>query len=214
MRTLALVVSALFVLGGASACGTSGTSDADKTTTTAVDDTTTTESEEPTTTTTTTATTATTTGEQGSGDRDDYIAGLAENLQANDPSAGELEFDADQAECVATEWIDVVGAETFEAGDVSPTDLREDNFQFAELGIDDGQAGDMIDAIDGCGVDAIAGLRTALDVDLDATQQKCVATELDDETIRTVLIDTLVLGAPGAEVMPKLKRVEEDCKLG
>lgn len=219
MPKLAIVVSTLFLLGSAAACGTSGSSDADTTTTAAVATSTTGGDDEATTTTgddtpDTTDTTDTTEATGGTDDADAYVAAIAENLQSNDADAGELAFEPQQADCVATAWVDIIGVDAFTTNDLSATDIAEDNFQFTELGLDEGQAGDMVDVIDECGIDAIATLRESLNEGLDATQQKCLAAELEDDTVRSLLIATIVDGTPGDDVGQELDRIETTCQLG
>ncbi|MEO6989800.1 MAG: hypothetical protein ABI239_14270 [Aquihabitans sp.] len=204
MPKLALVVSALLLVGSASACGTSGTSDADQSTTTVGETTTTTVDESDISTASTTPAT---------GDADDYVAALAANLAGNSPSQGELKFTVGQAKCVATAWVDTIGVDTLTSNEVPPDSLGSAGFQFNALDLDEDQATAMVDAVDDCGVDWVAGTRDNLKVGLDPTQQKCLDSELSDETIRAVLVDALFRTQPAADLQAALDEVERVCEL-
>lgn len=222
MPKLALVVSALILLGSASACGTSDSSEANKTTFGTISrDTTTTADDGAATTTTTTATVdnepdgpTTTASGEGSASADDYVAPLAESLEKDDATNGEFQFDAKQAECTAASWIDTIGVDTFQSNGVDPAAFGESGFDFSQFGIDQDQASDMVDALSDCGLDVIATLRKTLAAEYDdPAQQKCLDAELDDETIYALLVDTIYLGEPGEDTASELARINKTCKV-
>ena len=217
MPKLALVVSALFLLGSATACGTSGSSDANKTTSDPISqDTTTTTADDSDTTTAVDEEPdgpSTTVSGGDSASADDYVVALTRNLASGDPDNGDIRFTEEQAKCVAEEWVDIVGLEAFATNDVAPDDLGQTTFDYTELGVDGDQAANMVDAVDDCEVDWISDTRGILRDGLDPTQQTCLDDELTDETIRAVLVAGLYLDEPNADVKAEFERIEKTCDL-
>lgn len=204
MRRPSVIVFAFLLVIGTAACGASGGSDAGGGATT-----TTTKGDKPSKGTTELGKTTTT----GGGDGAAYAAALAKGLTDESSGRSILKLDQKQAECVAPEWIDIIGTDTLKAKGVSPTDLEKPGFESAKLGLDEGKASAMIKAVDGCDVDAVKNLRTTIDADLDAGQKTCVAAELDDKTLQAVLVQSLYKDKPTGDLKAELDRIESTCKL-
>lgn len=190
-----------------SACGASGGDDAASTTTVAEE-------------TTTTADEATTTTEDGptnssepDGDASAYADGLAVGLTSGDEESGELVLSSDQAECVAPEWIDIIGVDTLTGADVTPQDLEDPDYQFTDLRLDADTGGDMIDAFGDCDVDIISEFYETLSADLDDEQVDCLVEELGDDQARQFLIEALVQTDLSAELNDELERIDSVCQL-
>lgn len=202
MRLSPLVPVAALVLA-VSACGASGSDDAASTTV----------AEE----TTTSADEATTTTEGGpsesDADADAYAEGLAVGLASADEESGELVLSSDEAECVAPEWVDLIGVDTLTGADVVPEDLEDPDFQFTDLGLDPDTGGDMIDAFGDCDVDIISEFYETLSADLDDEQVDCLVDELGDEQARQFLIEALVQTDLSAELNDELERIDSVCEL-
>lgn len=201
MRKLLVSLLAILLMGAVASCGASGGSDASEKTTTTDGKTATTEKDE----------TTTTEKKKGGGDDGAYADAIATGLSGQ--SDGEFVFNNSEAECVAPEWVDIIGTDTFESKSVKPADLEDPDFKFSSLGLDEGQASDMIDAIEGCDVDVVSELRDLIDADLDSDQKACAASELDDETIREVLEQSIYLDDPSTELQDELDRIDAKCGL-
>lgn len=203
MRLSPLVpVTALVI--ALSACGASGGDDAASTTTTAEE-------------TTTSVDEATTTTEDApsepAGDADAYAEGLAVGLASADEESGELVLTTDEAECVAPEWVDLIGVDTLAGADVAPEDLEDPDFQFSDLALDPETGGDMIDAFGDCDVDIISEFYETLSADLDDEQIDCLVDELGDDQARQFLIEALVQTDLSAELNDELERIDSVCQL-
>lgn len=158
----------------------------------------------------------TTTGDgpsEGGGDVDAYAENLAVGLASADEESGELVLSTDESECVAPEWVDLIGVDTLTGADVAPEDLADPDFQFSDLGLDPETGGDMIDAFDGCDVDIIDEFFETLSVGLDEEQVDCLADELGDDSARQFLIEALVQTDLSAELNDELERIDSACQL-
>lgn len=206
MRVSSLVPFAalLFVV---SACGASGTED-DASSTTVAEETTTTAEEA----TTTTRDESTTTSEPD-GDAAAYAEALATGLSSGDAEDGDLILSSDEAECVAPDWIDIIGVETLTDADVTPGDLEDPDYQFADLGLDTDTGGEMIDAFGTCDVDIIDEFYETLSAGLDDEQVACLTEELGDDQAREFLIEALVQIDLSVELSDELERIDSVCQL-
>lgn len=146
-------------------------------------------------------------------DADAYADGLALGLTLGDEDDGEFVLSPDEAECVAPEWIDIIGVDTLNDAGVSPADLEDPDYQFSDLGLDADTGGDLIDVFGDCDLDIIGEFRTILGADLDDEQAACLADELDDELARQFLIEALVQIDLSVELDDELARIDSVCQL-
>lgn len=201
---------ALLLTVGTVACGASGGSEGgsdDPTTTTAGGDATTTTADGPATTTETTdpgddLTTTTEGGEdttttettdpdvvEGPADEQAYVDALVTTFDEEDDET----FSPEQIQCLAEEWVGIVGVEAFAAADVTPEDIRADEGDFDDLDLDESTAGEMTDALGTCGVDIRELFYEEIngDEDLTAEQAACLDAAVSDEDLRQFLVDSL-----------------------
>lgn len=184
---LALLTALVLVLGACSANGGEGASD--DTTTTAAgggstpagsDDTTTTEGPDD-------ATTTTEGG--GSTPDDDQVSDLADGLE----SGFEVE-DRGTAECIASAWIDIIGADRISDADADLSALGDgETTEWALLDISDTEASDLYAAIGGCDHDVVQVMADSLadEDDLTGEQVECIQGLLDDATMEEFVTMTL-----------------------
>lgn len=212
MRTLTRSAVALLLIAGLGACSSGGSDDdADRTTTTAeaegatsdpVEETTTTEADEGTT---------TTSDDEAEGSEADYVEAIATSLGTSDESG--LVVTPEEADCVAPEWVDVIGVDTFVDAGVAPADVAEDTFTPDELGLDVDQGLELIDAFEGCDVDVYAQYFDVLSEGLDDTQKACLEGEFDQELSRQFLAEALTQPEPSAELEATLDDIDQTCQL-
>lgn len=204
-RLLTAATLALLLTAGAAACGGSGGSEGatDTTTTTRVDKTTTTASTTTTageaTTTTTEAGVTTTTGDETtttteaattttearvttttngepSGDAQDYVDALVATIEGDE---GEEVFEPGQVECLAGNFVDVIGVEALQSAGVSPEEFAQGNGSNfpPELGVDEAKANELYDQFAACEVDLAEVFTKAFSSgggEVTAEQQACI----------------------------------------
>lgn len=208
-RTVTGTVLALLLTVGTVACGNGGSEDANNdatTTTTAGNETTTTsEADEATTTsgddvsTTTTGDDVTTTTEEDvttttdgepSSDPQDYVDALVANIEGD---TGAESFGPGQVECVAGNFVDVIGIEALQAAGISPEEFAEgDGSDFPpEVGVDEAKANELFDQFDACEVDLIevfSKIFAAEGEELTAEQQACLEDVFTEENLRASFV--------------------------
>ena len=211
-RTVTGAALALLLTVGTVACGDSGGSEGatdttttttrvDKTTTTA--STTTTEGEATTTTeagvttttedettTTTEARVTTTTNGEPSGDAQDYVDALVATIEGDE---GEEVFEPGQVECLAGNFVDVIGVEALQAAGVSPEEFAQGNGSNfpPELGVDEAKANELYDQFAACEVDLVEVFTKAFSSgrgEATAEQRACLDEVLTDENLRASFV--------------------------
>jgi hypothetical protein len=156
-----------------------------------------------------------TTGGSGepSGDADAYAASLAKGLTQVESSGAELRVSAEEADCVAPRWIEVIGLDRLGDRGVAPADLEDPDFDFPGLGLSDDDGLGMVDAFTDCGVDLYQQFTDVLAEGLDATQKACLERELTDDLARTFLSQTLTSSDMSADLSKTLDAIDQACEL-
>jgi hypothetical protein len=149
--------------------------------------------------------TATTLGELAA-DVDGYTTAIAAYLR----SSGGVALEAEQAECAAPGWVEVITLERFESSGQTPDDIAAGTLQTVELGLEEGDGQQLLDALTGCGVELRGLFMSSVSPDLDV---ECIDRELSDESIEQLLREALVNSEPSDQLSDEIDRVGEACGL-
>ena len=131
--------------------------------------------------------TTTTTAGGGGGGGDVPELDAAEQKFAD---AMEVEFASDDIwasadlDCLAANWVDAIGVDTFEAAGMSPETFAGDGP--GELGLDEATADEMVDAMVDCGL-GFDAFRSAMSQG-DEAAAACLGDNLPDEQLRAALV--------------------------
>ena len=129
--------------------------------------------------------TTTTTAGGGGGDVPELDAAEQEFADAI-----EVEFASDDIwasadlDCLAANWVDAIGVDTFEAAGMSPETFAGDGP--GELGLDEATADEMVDAMVDCGL-GFDAFRSAMSQG-DKAAAACLGDNLPDEQLRAALV--------------------------
>lgn len=191
MRELTGVLAALLLVFGLAACGASGGDDeADSTTTTDGSP-----------------------SGGGDGDEADYVEAIASGLARNSSDEGELEVTAEQADCIAPEWVSIIGVDSFADAGASPADVADPDFAIPSLSLDVDQGLEMVDAFDTCDVDVYAQFLDVLSADLDDKQSACLEGELDQDRARQFLAEALTQEDLPSDLEATFEEIDKTCSL-
>jgi hypothetical protein len=149
--------------------------------------------------------TATTVGELAA-DAEGYTTAIAAYLQ----SSGGVALEAEQAECAAPGWVEVITLERFESSGQTPDDIAAGTLQTVDLGLDEGDGQQLLDALTGCEVELRGLFMSSVSPDLDV---ECIDRELSDESIEQLLREALVNTEPSEQLSDEIDRVGEACGL-
>jgi hypothetical protein len=149
--------------------------------------------------------TATTVGELAA-DAEGYTTAIAAYLQ----SSGGVALEAEQAECAAPGWVEVITLERFESSGQTPDDIAAGTLQTVDLGLDEGDGQQLLDALTGCEVEQRGLFMSSVSPDLDV---ECIDRELSDESIEQLLREALVNTEPSEQLSDEIDRVGEACGL-
>lgn len=208
MRKLLAGLCTLLLIGGLAACSSKDGDDATTTTKVAKAATTTTAAggnDE------TTTTAGDDSGDDAQGGA--YASSLATGLSSGDPDNGDLELSQEEADCVAPRWIEIIGEDTLVDKDVKPADLEDPDYTYSDLGMDEDQGLEMIDAFVDCDVNIYEQLDEVLTSDLDETKAKCLRDEMDKDLIRQFLAQAIIADQPTDELQSKLDAIDKKCGL-
>lgn len=212
MRKTLLLVCAALLAFAAVGCGTSGGSDADDTTTTTKADAATT---------TTKADDDTTTTEADDDDDvdptdvtgDEYIAAFVSGLTSGSREDGNLVLPQEAAECVAPLWLDAFTLEDLQAAGITVEDASDAGFDPADVGIDEQQALEVIDAFSSCDFDIYTELAMSLTVGLGSDVQECAAQNIDVTLADDLMVKAFSGGESDAEFDALLTQLQENCDI-
>jgi hypothetical protein len=131
-------------------------------------------------------------------DEDDYVDAMIDSFDASDPD--ELQIDRGQAECLAPQWIEIIGVERMQENGIEPDDLREDSVdvELTEIGLteDDGNA--LYDTFSDCDIDIrqifIDSMSADADDEFTDEQRDCIGESFDDDVLRRIMVTTLIEG--------------------
>ncbi|CAN5560955.1 hypothetical protein BH10ACT1_BH10ACT1_04840 [soil metagenome] len=146
------------------------------------------------------------------GDEASYTSSLATGL-ASGGDGGELQVTDGEAACVAPKWVATIGVDALVAKGVAADAMADPNFSFPDLDLSEEQAGPMVDAFTGCGVDIFVQFRKVLTTGLTATQATCVDGEISDADVRAFLSESLRSADAGEAVTQKITEVSQACDL-
>jgi hypothetical protein len=149
--------------------------------------------------------TATTVGELAA-DAEGYTTAIAAYLR----SSGGVALEAEQAECAAPGWVEVITLERFESSGQTPDDIAAGTLQTVDLGLDEGDGQQLLDALTGCEVELRGLFMSSVSPDLDV---ECIDRELSDESIEQLLREALVNTEPSEQLSDEIDRVGEACGL-
>ena len=123
-----------------------------------------------------------------------YVDALVESAAEDDGE--DLQLDEAQAECLAPEWVSILGVDRLEAAGIEPGDLAADDLDFAELDLSEADGEAMLDALDECDVDMreifLSGMTE--DSELSEEDRACLDEAFDDDLLRRILVTSLVEG--------------------
>jgi hypothetical protein len=120
----------------------------------------------------------------------------------------------DDAECIVTSMVDEIGVDDLEEAGITPESFGEDE-EFPS-GLSEEQAGEAVDAIDGC-IDLRDLFLEAMaeDESVPEEAQECLAEQFDDEVVRRIMVLTLSEGEDAitgdSELMQELTAAFNEC---
>jgi len=120
-----------------------------------------------------------------------YADALDDGLSEGDASLGQIVVTGEQAVCIAPLQVAAIGVQTLVDQEVPPVILADPAYRYDELGLDNTQAGAMLDAYATCGADVFGLFAVALTPDQDEAIQACAVASLDRDLARTALIAAL-----------------------
>lgn len=206
MRKLLVLSCALVLALVAAGCGTSGGSEGGDDTTTTKAESTTTEAD---------GTTTTEDGGSGGGDvtREEYEAAFVTSLTSGDTADGDLVLPDEAAACVAPKFVSAFTVEgLYEAG-ITVEDASDSGFDPSDVGIDEQQAREIVDAFSACDFDIYTELANALTQGLGSDVQDCAAENIDVDLADDLLVASFSSGESDAEFEALLADLQKSCDL-
>lgn len=122
-----------------------------------------------------------------------YAEALATALTAEDGS--DLILDQDQADCVGAKWVNVVTPERLEEHGFDPVTLADPDSasELNTVGLDEDEAGTMVDGFGECGVDLRALILDGLVEDEDLTDEReaCFEDVVTEDAVKEFVVTSL-----------------------
>lgn len=123
---------------------------------------------------------------------------------------GGAQLDPAQAGCAAPGWFEIIGLERLQASGQTPQAIAVGSFDVVALGLSDDEAGQLLAAIEECGVD----LRELFLVGFgEGAPTECLDGEITDELVDDLLVSALTTAEPPDELLEELQRIGEACGL-
>lgn len=113
------------------------------------------------------------------------------------------------ARCLASRFVDIIGADTLAAKGVTPEQFADDTTDFSETGITTAQANKMYDAFGECDFDLRALMLEDLaqDDEITPAMQACMEQVFTDDNLRKLMVVTMVEGEDAVEDNPELQGI-------
>jgi hypothetical protein len=210
MRKLTALLCAVTLALVAAGCGSSGGSDGSG------DDPTTTEAKA----TTTTKADSGDEGDEGGtddapadGTAQEYTAAFVTALSSGKAEDGDLVLPKAAAECVAPKWVDIMTLDLLHSSGTTVEDASDTSFDPADVGMDDGQASELVASFGECDFDIYAELALALSAGLGEDVQQCVSENVDPKLGEALLVKTFSTGESDAEFEAFLGALDKVCDL-
>jgi hypothetical protein len=205
MRKLALLLCATTLALAAAGCGTSSGSDGSK------DDTTTTEAKA-----TTTADDGSTTTKGGGTDASDitaeqYEAAFATAFSSGSREDGDLVMPKKAAECMAPLTVKALTVEDLHAAGITEEDASDPGFDPSDVGIDEQQARELVDAFSSCDFDIYTELALSLTVGLPDDVQQCAAQNIDLDLADDLMVTSFSSGQSDAQFEALITDLQKSC---
>ena len=131
-----------------------------------------------------------------------FVDALKKSMQDSDDDTFELSDS--QIDCLAPRMVNAIGVDLLIDAGVDPSAIGDDtDMDFSELGISREQGGAMYDSFGACDVSVRdVMLESIAGEGLDGDAQKCVEDALTEDSVRDMMIATLVEGDEGMESDP------------
>ncbi len=133
-----------------------------------------------------------------------FVDALKRSMQESDDDTFELSDS--QIDCLAPRMINAIGVDFLVDAGVDPADIGgDDDMDFSDLNITKDQGGAMYDSFGACDVSVRdIMLESVAGEGLGDEAQKCVEDALTEDSVRDMMIATLVEGDEGMESNPAI----------
>lgn len=152
---------------------------------------------------------------EATGDEAEYVDAMTESMLSD----GEFPASEDEARCISTNTVQVIGVDRFEEAGISPADIRDSDsgdpegigtdMDLSDVGLSEDEANQIYDGFGDCGLDFRELMFEQMRADGDITPEieECVDQVLTDDAVRTLMVTGMMEGDDAIETSSEMQSI-------